>query len=133
MEENELVIMSDEEIKKLIYTIRGKQVMLGGDIARLYKVETKQLNQAVKRNEKRFPKEFCFQLTNEESRKRSTCKIFTVCVYRTGSSNVICCIIDNKELYHCGASLKDLGKKCFGINRIEDVKYIESLLRAANI
>ena len=66
MEENELVIMSDEEIKKLIYTIRGKQVMLGGDIARLYKVETKQLNQAVKRNEKRFPKEFCFQLTNEE-------------------------------------------------------------------
>lgn len=33
-------------------------------------------------------------------------------------------IIDNKELYHCGASLKDLGKKCFGINRIEDVRYI---------
>jgi len=36
-------------------------------------------------------------------------------------------IIDNKELYHCGASLKDLGKKCFGINRIGDVDYIESL------
>ena len=36
-------------------------------------------------------------------------------------------IIDNKELYHCGASLKDLGKKCFGINRIDDVDYIESL------
>ena len=36
-------------------------------------------------------------------------------------------IIDNKELYHCGASLKDLGKKCFGINRIEDVDYIDSL------
>ena len=34
---------------------------------------------------------------------------------------------DNKELYHCGASLKDLGKKCFGINRIDDVDYIESL------
>ena len=36
-------------------------------------------------------------------------------------------IIDNKELYHCGASLKDLGKKCFGINRIDDIDYIESL------
>ena len=36
-------------------------------------------------------------------------------------------VIDNKELYHCGASLKDLGKKCFGINRIEDVDYIEKL------
>ena len=38
-------------------------------------------------------------------------------------------IIDNKELYHCGASLKDLGKKCFGINRIDDDEYIESLKR----
>ena len=36
-------------------------------------------------------------------------------------------IIDNKELYHCGASLKDLGKKCFGINRIEDLDYIKKL------
>ena len=40
--------------------------MLSGDIARLYEVETKQLNQAVKRNEKRFPEDFCFQLTKEE-------------------------------------------------------------------
>ena len=38
-------------------------------------------------------------------------------------------VIDNKELYHCGASLKDLGKKCFGINRIDDDEYIESLKR----
>ncbi len=36
-------------------------------------------------------------------------------------------VIDNKELYHCGASLKDLGKKCFGINRIDDIEYIEKL------
>ena len=36
-------------------------------------------------------------------------------------------IIDNKDLYHCGASLKDLGKKCFGISKIDDVDYIESL------
>ena len=36
-------------------------------------------------------------------------------------------VVDNKELYHCGASLKDLGKKCFGINRIDDPDYIGSL------
>lgn len=66
MDENKLVKINDEDIRSLIYTIRGKQVMLSGDIARLYQVETKKLNQAVKRNEKRFPKEFCFQLTDEE-------------------------------------------------------------------
>ena len=36
-------------------------------------------------------------------------------------------VIDNKELYHCGASLKDLGKKCFAINKMEDIKFIESM------
>ena len=36
--------------------------------------------------------------------------------------------IDNKELYHCGASLKDLGKKCFAISRIEDVDYLEKIV-----
>ena len=38
-------------------------------------------------------------------------------------------IIDNKEMYHLGASIKDLGKKCFGINKIEDMEIIEKLLR----
>ena len=37
-------------------------------------------------------------------------------------------IIDNKELYHCGASIKDLGKKCFAINKIEDISIIEKLV-----
>ena len=37
-------------------------------------------------------------------------------------------IIDNKELYHCGASIKDLGKKCFAINKIEDVSIIDKLV-----
>ena len=39
-------------------------------------------------------------------------------------------IIDNKELYHCGASIKDLGKKCFGINKIEDISIIGKLLNS---
>jgi len=55
-----------EEIKSKIYTIRGKQVMLDRDIAQLYQVETKQLNQQVKRNKERFPESFMFQLTKEE-------------------------------------------------------------------
>jgi len=55
-----------EDIKQKIYTIRKKQVILDSDIAKLYEVETKKLNQAVKRNIERFPEEFCFQLTEEE-------------------------------------------------------------------
>ena len=55
-----------EDIENLILNIRGKQVMLDRDLARLYGVETKVLNQAVKRNIERFPEDFMFQLTNEE-------------------------------------------------------------------
>ena len=55
------------EIKNLIYTICGKQVMLDRDLASLYQVETKNLNKAVKRNIERFPTSFCFQLTEEET------------------------------------------------------------------
>ena len=55
-----------QEIRNLIYTIRGKQVMLDSDLATLYQVETKNLNKAVKRNINRFPVSFCFQLTEEE-------------------------------------------------------------------
>lgn len=59
-------VISPMEIKNLIYTIRGKQVMLDSDLAILYQVETKNLNKAVKRNIERFPVSFCFQLTEEE-------------------------------------------------------------------
>ncbi len=58
--------ISNEEIKNLIYTIRGKQVMLDSDVALLYHYETKKINQAVKRNIDRFPEKFCFQLAEEE-------------------------------------------------------------------
>ena len=39
-------------------------------------------------------------------------------------------VIDNKEMYHLGASIKDLGKKCFGINKIEDLEIIEKLINS---
>ena len=53
-------------IESLIYVIREEQVMLDSDLAKLYGVETKVLNQAVKRNIQRFPTDFMFQLTKEE-------------------------------------------------------------------
>ena len=56
-----------ENIENLIHVIRGKQVMLDRDLARLYGVETKVLNQAVKRNIERFPEDFMFQLSKEEA------------------------------------------------------------------
>ena len=59
-----------DNIQNLIHVIRGQRVMLDFDLARLYHVETKTLNQAVKRNAKRFEgEEFMFQLTKEEWRE----------------------------------------------------------------
>lgn len=69
MEENQLAIKKDlshVDIRNLIYTIRGKQVMLDSDVAMLYHYETKNVNKAVKRNIDRFPEDFCFQLTKDE-------------------------------------------------------------------
>ena len=53
-------------IQSKIYEIRGERVMLDRDIAALYNVETKVLNQAIKRNIKRFPEDFMFQLSKTE-------------------------------------------------------------------
>ena len=55
-----------ERVERVIYLIRGQKVMLDRDLANLYKVETRVLNQAVKRNETRFPSDFMFELTREE-------------------------------------------------------------------
>ena len=74
-EKNELTILdadaqfpisSSDYIKNYIYVIRGQQVMLDRDLARLYQVETSQMNRQVKRNIERFPEDFRFQLTKEE-------------------------------------------------------------------
>lgn len=64
------------DIKGMIYVVRNQQVMIDSDLAMLYQVETKALNRAVKRNIKRFPEDFCFQLTKEED-KILKCQIGT--------------------------------------------------------
>jgi len=64
-EKNEMMI-PEEVIMSKIYIIRGVKVMLDRDLAKLYEVETRVLNQAVRRNEKRFPQDFMFQMSNAE-------------------------------------------------------------------
>ena len=66
VEDNNLVIVDNIEIQNMIYTFRSKQVMIDRDLAYLYNVETKVLNQAVKRNTSRFPESFRFQLSDDE-------------------------------------------------------------------
>lgn len=58
--------LPDETIINKIYLIRGQKVMLDEDLAELYQVETRRLNEAVKRNSDRFPKDFMFRLSNKE-------------------------------------------------------------------
>ena len=239
------------DIKNMIYTIRGKQVMIDSDVAMLYHCETRIINQAVKRNIDRFPERFCFKLLESEAAnlksqfvtssltkenyggRRKLPTVFTeqgiamlsgllrskiaiqvsinimdafvemrrfitqnghvfqeinslkgkllehdkkfdevfnqlqlkkeneftkknknvkVTILTSEKSNIEkldvqkfnkeypkleiaktnnfhdrFILLDNKELYHCGASLKDLEKKCFAISRIEEKKYIELL------
>ena len=61
------LIIPDESIIKKIYYLRGKKVMFDRDLSELYEVETKVFNQAVKRNIKRFPDDFMFQLNKKEA------------------------------------------------------------------
>jgi len=90
---DELIVQG--EINSKILVLRGKQVMLDRDLAELYGVETKVLNQAVKRNIKRFPSDFMFQMTEEEFKNwrsqfvtsnsdKIGFKESTVCFYRAG-------------------------------------------------
>ena len=65
---NEIKELENKSIENMIYEIRGKQVMLDSDLAKLYKCKngTKTITQAVKRHINRFPERFMFQLTREE-------------------------------------------------------------------
>jgi ORF6N domain len=65
-QETKLSIIPNERIIKRIFWLRGEKVMLDSDLAELYEVEVRILNQAVRRNRTRFPKDFMFQLTAQE-------------------------------------------------------------------
>lgn len=61
-----LPILQKDNIRNKIHTIRNRQVMIDRDLAELFEVKTKRLNEQMRRNTERFPKEFCFQLTQDE-------------------------------------------------------------------
>ena len=65
---NNVIVKDEVKIEDLIYEIRGVQVMLDSDLARLYQVETKRINEAVKNNPEKFPERFSCILTNEEEK-----------------------------------------------------------------
>jgi hypothetical protein len=66
MKKEQSILVPDEVILNKIYVIRGLKVMLDEDLADLYQVETRRLNEQVKRNAERFPLDFMFQITREE-------------------------------------------------------------------
>jgi len=76
--ENTSVLIPDEIISNKIFLVRGLKVMLDKDLAELYGVSTGNLNKAVKRNIKRFPDDFMFQLTDEE---------FKILIFQIGISS----------------------------------------------
>ena len=70
--------LAELSVGKLIQVIRGKQVLLDRDLATLYGVETRRINEQVKRNFERFPEDFCFQLTISEVPERLKSQIATL-------------------------------------------------------
>ena len=131
-------------IENKILVIRGLQVMLDRDLAELYGVETKRLNEQVRRNKERFPEEFYFQLTDDEQNSlRSQIATLKNSIEHTAEYSLrgkhtkyrsyvfteqgvamLSTVLKsetavNTTLYHIGASLKDLGKKCFAFEILD--------------
>lgn len=88
--DSELISLDANDIKRRIFIIRGKQVMLDSDLAELYGYEVKNLNRQVKRNARRFPDDFMFKLTRDEVDGLVKCQIVTSRVSDFG-------IIENSE------------------------------------
>jgi len=105
----------------------------------LYQVETFNLNKAMKRNVDRFPEDFCFQLTKEEYKNlifQPGISSLQESENKHGGRRKLPFVFTEQGIamlsavaYHVGASLKDAGKKCFAINRIEDKANILNILK----
>lgn len=140
MSENSL--NKTDEIKNLIYTVRGFQVMLDKDLALLYNVKPIRLREQVKRNIKRFPPDFMFQLIDEEVElmvsqnaipsKQHLGGYPTIEIKEFNNAHDRFIIIDKNSVYHFGASLKDLGKKWFAFSKM-DIGAAEMLQKIKNV
>ena len=150
IEEKENVI-----VENLIYEIRGKEVMLDSDLAKLYNVETKRINEAVRRNLDKFPTRFSWilnekdilnlrsqfatsSLENSHGGRRYDIRVFTeqgVAMLATVLKSKVATEISIKimdALYHFGASFKDLGTKCFAISKIKNKEILDKILQYIN-
>ena len=87
--ENEILIQNAEQLKDKIYEIRGVQVMLDSDLAKIYGYSTKDFNRQVKNNIEKFDEDFMFQLNDEEVKFISRCKISTLNEEKTGRGHNI--------------------------------------------
>jgi phage regulator Rha-like protein len=90
------IMIPDERIIGKIYYVRGEKVMFDRDLAALYGVETKELNKAVKRNTKRFPADFMFQLNKEEANMFLRFQFGTL--DKSLKSQIVTSSFDNKSL-----------------------------------
>ena len=139
---NNSEIIAVKNIEQKIYTIRGKQVMIDENLADLYGIETKYLNRAVKRNPGRFPEVFMFQLTKDEFEDlkyqngtldpndalrfqsgtlktgRGQHRKYLPYVFTEQGVAMLSAVL-KAEVYHLGASLKDLGKKWFAFSKMD--------------
>ena len=102
---NNVIIKNDVKIENMIYEIRGKQVMLDSDLAKLYNVETKRINEAVKNNIEKFPERYCFIIINNSSNGLT---IFFLSLF---IFLVILCFIYYNHLYYNNYTKNDCEKK----------------------
>lgn len=99
MSDNIKSVIPDDIIMNKIYFIREYKVMIDSDLAELYNVETRRLNEQVKRNSKRFPEDFMFQLTSDEYNLLKSQiatsswggKKTSICIYRKWGINAFQC------------------------------------------
>ena len=134
--------LSHEVIVRKIYLIRGKKVMLDRDLAELYEVETRALNQAVRRNRDRFPGDFMFPLTREEIRNISQFVISlkhapNVFAFTEQGVAMLSSVLNSKKAVHVNIEIvrtftrlrefilnhKDLQKKIMEIERKYDEQF----------
>jgi hypothetical protein len=127
-------------IENKIFSLRGEAVMIDRDLAEMYQVETKVLNQAVKRNSERFPEQFRFQLSQEElddlqSQIVTSSRSQIVTLNDTGRGKNIkympyafteqgvamLSAVLRCQVAYLGVSLKDVGKKWFAFSKLETV------------
>ena len=111
---NEIIEKEIFNIEDMIYEIDGKEVMLDSDLAKLYHVETKRINEAVKNNPDKFPKRYSWVLSDDEKNnlwsKFSTANISTMSrvnprIFTEQGIYMLATIIKSKEFVHQGAQL----------------------------